>query len=411
MSQVASEAEDRAGSGPPGRAVPLLALAYLGFISLGLPDGLLGVGWPSMHEDFKVPVGAVGFVLALSTIGYVLSSVAAGYVMSRIGVGWLLAGSTALASVALTGYGLAPALPFVVGFALLLGLGSGAIDSGLNAYAADHFGARHMNWLHASYGLGAMLGPLVMSGVLGAGLAWRWGYGSVALAQAVLAITFALTVQAWTRRVPALPAADPTPQPPDIEVLAGVDVPRSTLRMPTVWLGVLTFAFYTGIEVACGLWAYTVLTEGRGLAAGVAGTCVSAYWGSLFVGRLVFGGLADRLGVASVLLFSMIGMVAGAALIAIPTAAWVTVVGLILLGGSAAPVFPLLTLTTSDRVGADHATRAIGLQIGAAGLAGAAIPAGIGLLLGWFGSNALGVALAALSGVMIALYLAATRTS
>jgi fucose permease len=361
-----------------------------------------------MRQDFGVPVGAVGFVLALSTTGYVLSSVAAGYILSRIGVGWLLAGSTGLASVALTGYGLAPRLPVVVGFALLLGLGSGAIDSGLNAYAADHFGARHMNWLHASYGLGATVGPLVMTAVLGSGLAWRWGYGSVALAQAVLATAFALTVKAWENHGSApVPAA--VTAPVEGVTSAGPAAPQSTLRMPAVWLGVLTFAVYVGIEVATGLWAYTLLTEGRGMAAGLAGGCVSAYWGSLFVGRLVFGVLADWLGVDSVLLFCMIGMAVGAVLLAIPTSAWLAVTGLVLLGGSAAPVFPLLTLTTSERVGADHASRAIGLQVGGAGLSGAVIPAGIGVLIGWFGTSMLGVTLAALGAVMIAFYLAAVR--
>ena len=181
----------------------LLLLAYLAFVSLGLPDGLLGVGWPSIRGDFGVPTEAVGWVLTAGTVGYLTSSVLAGFTLARVGVGVLLAGSTLLASLALTGYSVSPVLAVLVGCALLLGLGSGAVDSGLNAYAAGAFGARHMNWLHAFFGLGVAIGPLIMTAVLSAGLAWRWGYGIVAAAQLVLAIAFALTVRAWRRDAPA----------------------------------------------------------------------------------------------------------------------------------------------------------------------------------------------------------------
>ncbi|MGW5670496.1 MFS transporter, partial [Micromonospora sp. NPDC003776] len=178
----------------------LLLLAYLAFVSLGLPDGLIGVGWPSIRVDLGVPTEAVGVVLTAGTVAYLTSSVLAGFTLARLGVGWLLAGSTLLASVALTGYALTPALALMVGFALLLGLGSGAIDAGLNAYAAGAFGPRHMNWMHAFFGLGVAIGPLIMTGVMGAGLSWRWGYGLVAAAQLALATAFALTVRAWRDR-------------------------------------------------------------------------------------------------------------------------------------------------------------------------------------------------------------------
>lgn len=394
--------------------MPLL-LAYLGFVSLGLPDGLLGVAWPSMRADFGVAVGAVGFVLTLGTTGYLISSVSAGYLLARVGVGWLLAASTALVGLALAGYGLAPVLGVVVGCALLLGLGSGAIDSGLNAYAAANFGARHMNWLHAFFGLGATLGPLVMTGVLAAGLAWRWGYGLVAVAQAVLSAAFVLTVRTWRAGRPAanaaaaerhLAAGPPPAGPPPAGLTAGAVRQPRTWAMPVVWLGVLVFGVYTGIEVGAGLWAYSLLTEDRGLSGEVAGGCVSAYWGSLFAGRVLYGLVADRLRSGPVVFACMVVMAAGAALLAAPAPAWAAVTGLILIGGFAAPVFPLLTLTTADRVGQAHADRAIGMQMGAAGLGGALLPAGIGVVLGRFGPGALGTALVVLAAIMLAVYVA-----
>ncbi|KAB1942557.1 MFS transporter [Micromonospora sp. ALFpr18c] len=380
----------------PPRAA-LLLLAYLAFVSLGLPDGLLGVAWPSIRADFDVPTKAVGLLLTAGTVGYLTSSVLAGFTLARVGVGALLAGSTLLASLALIGYTVSPGLTVIVCCALLLGLGSGAIDSGLNGYAAGAFGPRHMNWLHAFFGLGVAIGPLIITGALSAGLAWRWGYGIMAAAQLALAAAFALTVRAWQRRAPAEPGATPAPSTPPVPV-------RSTLLLPAVWSGAAGFALYVAIEVSAGLWAFLLLTEGRGLGAAVAGVCVSAYWGSLFVGRVVQGVVAERLGSRLVLRASLAGMTVGAALIAVPGSAALAVLGLVVVGFAAAPVFPLLTLTTADRVGAAHADRAIGLQIGAAGLGAALVPGGLGVLIDMLSVQVLGPALVVLALALIVLY-------
>ncbi|MEV6367436.1 MFS transporter [Micromonospora musae] len=405
----------------------LLLLAYLAFVSLGLPDGLIGVGWPSISADFRVPTEAVGLVLTASTAGYLTSSVLAGFTLARLGVGWLLAGSTILAALALTGYTVSPGLAMVIASAVVLGLGSGAIDSGLNAYAAGALGARHMNWLHAFFGLGVAIGPLIMTGALGAGQSWRWGYGIVAAAELALATAFVLSVRAWRQRGPAADAPDTADAPVaavgdavsgpagSVGVVAEPAAPvrpvpvRETLRLPAVWLGALAFAVYVAVEVSAGLWAFLLLTSGRGLTDGVAGLCVSAYWGSLFLGRVVQGVTAERLGAAGVLRGSLLGMAAGAALIALPAPAWVAVVGLVVVGFAAAPVFPLLTLTTADRVGAAHAERTIGLQVGTSALGAAVVPAGIGLLISNTSVQALGPALLALAVALIALHAAASR--
>jgi fucose permease len=377
----------------PARA-SLLLLAYLGFISLGLPDGLLGVGWPAIRDEFGVPTAAVGFVLAVGTAGYLTSSVVGGFTIARLGVGWLLTASTVTASAALTGYALSPTFVVLVCFAFLLGLGSGAVDSGLNAYAASAFGPRHMNWLHAFFGFGVALGPLIMTGVLQAGLSWRWGYVIVAGAQVVLAVAFGLRVRAWADR-PVAAEAGPTPV---------VVRSRDTLTLPAVWISALSFAIYVAIEMGAGLWAFLLLTEGRGLGVTAAGICVSAYWGSLFAGRIVFGLVAERIGSRVVLTGGLVGMLAGTVLVALPAPAPVTVAGLMIIGFAAAPVFPLMTLTTADRVGAAHADRAIGLQIGAAGLGGAVIPAGIGKILEVYGAVWLGPTLVVAATVLLTLH-------
>ena len=377
----------------------LLLLAYLGFISLGLPDGLLGVGWPAIRDDFDVSTAAVGFVLAVGTAGYLTSSVAAGFTIARLGVGWLLTASTVTASAALTGYALSPVFVVVVCLAFLLGLGSGAVDSGLNAYAASAFGPRHMNWMHAFFGFGVAIGPLIMIAVLQAGHSWRWGYAIVAASQVLLAIAFGLRVRAWGESRPDPPSA------------AGHPGGRSwaTLALPAVWVGALSFALYVAIEVGAGLWAFLLLTEGRGLGVAAAGICVSAYWGALFVGRIVFGLVAERIGSHSVLTMGLLGMLTGTVLVALPGPAPVTVVGLVIIGFAAAPIFPLMTLTTAERVGAHHADRAIGLQIGAAGLGGAVIPAGIGKILEVYGVHLLGPTLVVGAVLLFVLHLLAVR--
>ncbi|MGH3683391.1 MAG: MFS transporter, partial [Natronosporangium sp.] len=211
------------------------------------------------------------------------------------------------------------------------------------------------------------------------------------------------TVRAW-RDGPA-----PAPDPP-----TRVRGTR-TLALPAVWRGVAAFVAYAGVELGAGLWAYTLLTSGRGMGEQLAGLAVSAYWGSLFVGRLLVGAVAERIGTHRVLTGSLAGIVAGAALVALPVpgsvAGPVAAAGLMLVGLASAPVFPLLTLTTAERVGDGHADRAIGVQVGAAALAGAALPAGIGVLIGRFGPEVLGPCVLGFGLLLAALYLPTRRSA
>ncbi|HEX6234206.1 MAG TPA: MFS transporter [Jiangellaceae bacterium] len=383
----------RAGTTPAA-----LLLAYVAFISLGLPDGLLGVGWPFISTDLGVPLDSVGLLLIAGTIGYMTASVLTGFTLARVGIGWLLTGSTLVVALALAGYSGAPVLAVLVGLALLVGLGSGGIDSGLNAYAAATFGPRHMNWMHAFFGIGMAIGPLVMTVVLAAELSWRWGYGVVAIAQVLLAATFAISARRWPPHRP--PVAD-LPAPPHIPI-------RETLALPAVWYGALAFALYVAVEISVGLWSFVLLTQGRGLDKTVAGICVSAYWASLFVGRIVQGIVSERLGSHRVLRGSLAAMVAGTMLVAVPAPGWVAVAGLLVIGFAAAPVFPLLTLTTADRVGAQHTDRTVGVQMAAAGLGGAVIPSAVGVLLERVGVETLGPALMTLSVVLLVLFMIST---
>ena len=175
----------------------LLALAYVGFLSLGLPDGLLGVAWPEMRARFALPQGALGGLLATATAGYVAASFAAGWLLRRMRIGGLLALSCLATALSLLGYASAPAWLAVVAWGALAGLGAGAIDAGINAYVASHHSARTVNWLHACYGIGAAAGPALMSAVLMRGLGWERGYLLVGGAQLALAAAFAASYGRW----------------------------------------------------------------------------------------------------------------------------------------------------------------------------------------------------------------------
>jgi fucose permease len=194
----------------------LVGLAYLGFVSIGLPDGLLGVAWPSIRAYFDLPLDALGALLIMFTMGYLLSSFNSGRLLTHINVGSLLALSCLATAVSLLGYALAPQWWMMVVLGMLAGLGAGAIDAGLNTYAATHFSARSVNWLHACYGVGATIGPLLMTSVLMADRPWQWGYGMVGVWQLLLAGGFGLTYQWWpiTSASAKTPAAAPVTPPP-----------------------------------------------------------------------------------------------------------------------------------------------------------------------------------------------------
>jgi fucose permease len=266
---------------------------------------------------------------------------------------------------------------------VLFGLGFGALDTALNAHAARHFGARDINWMHASYGLGATIGPVLVTTLLSVGRGWRQAYGLMALLQAALAGLLVLARRGWPSS-----ASPPGPVP------AGPPAPRAKLAV----VGALTFAAVeTGVESAAGIWGYLYLTAGRGLPGAAAGVAVAAYWAMMCAGRVVLGPVAERLGARRVLAVAVAGVPFGAALMTLPGPGALAVAGLMLLGLAAAPVFPLLTLIT-------RSTRMVSLQVAASAVGGAALPAGLGLVIGAAGAQTLAPSLLALGLAMAGLY-------
>lgn len=380
--------------GPRRPPAPLLvALASVAFVSLGLPDGLLGVAWPSIRASFALPLDALGALLVAFTSGYVTSSFCGGWVLARLGLGSVLSASTLLTAVSLLGYAGAPSWRVMVPLTAMAGLGAGAIDTGVNAYASIHLGPRLMNWLHACFGLGAATGPLVMTAVLGAGRPWRDGYALVGLAQLGLAGAFALTASAWTRAAAENEGADEKPGPP-----SGF----RSLRRAASWFGALTFFLYVGLEAGFGVWSYTLLTEGRGMPAAEAGLCVSVFWGGLTVGRLLGAFLGGSVPVTRVLRGCLLVISAAAGLLAADVSNALSFAAVALAGLACGPVFPSLMSTTPARVGEEDVPGTVGLQVAGAALGAALLPAAIGIVAARAGIESVGYSLLALGIVVLA---------
>jgi fucose permease len=366
------------------RPAPILfLLAYLAFVSLGLPDTVLGVAWPSLRAGFGISQSALGAVLAAGMTGYFVSGIVAGGLMNRLGVGGLLAASSGVVTLALIGYAAAPSWSLFFPVGALMGLGSGAIDAGLNGYAARHFSVRHVNWLHACWGVGASAGPVIMTAVLARGLGYRAGYGVLAAVLGAMAIAFLVTRRSWNEESPA---AAPALAPPEIESKTGFG---GALRSGRVWLLMATFFVYVGLESTVGQWCFTLLREGRGLAIESAGGWTAAYWASLTAGRVGLGFVIDRMGPDRLLRFASLGVVSGAALFA-GSSGGIGRCGLLLLGLGLAPVFPTLMARTPARVGPNIARHAVGFQVSAATLGASLLPGAVGLLVARAGLPAIG---------------------
>ncbi|MFY9570641.1 MAG: MFS transporter, partial [Blastocatellia bacterium] len=260
----------------------LIGLAYLSFVSIGLPDGLNGVAWPSIRAYFDLPIDALGSLLVMFTAGYLVSSFTSGRLLAMMSVGTLLSVSCVATAVSLFGYALAPAWWVMVALASIAGLGAGSIDAGLNTFAATEFSARMVNWLHACYGIGAASGPVIMTSVLAADHRWQRGYTIVATWQVLLAVCFGVTHK-WWPRASATSRQDAAPTG-----LVRASNLR-TLKLSVVRLSIAVFFVYTGIEAAAGTWAFSLFTESRAVSMMTAGAWVSVYWAALSVGRVLSG--------------------------------------------------------------------------------------------------------------------------
>ena len=351
----------------------IILISYLSFISLGLPDGLLGVSWPYISARHQVPLDSLGILLISFVAGYLLTSTTSGKLLTKISLGLLLTLSCCVTGVSLLAFAFSDYWFLIIVASFFLGSGGGAIDTSINTFASSRFSASTINWLHAFYGIGATSGPFIITWMLVMDNGWYNGYIVVAIVQITLSLIFVMTLKFW--KVTSDPQEPTQPTGSFAE----------SIRLPFVWITIFIFFLYSGLEIGVGQWLFTILTESRGIAAAQAGLWTSAYWGSLTLGRIVFGFILTRLPVHGVIIVALIGIVTGSFLLLLNASSHISLMAIILIGFSNAPVFPCLISVTPKRVGLKHTANIIGFQISAAMVGGALLPASAGLLTDYFG--------------------------
>jgi fucose permease len=370
----------------------LLTIAYLGFISLGLPDPVAGVAWPSVRDVFGLHQSSFGLVFIALGCGYCASGFFGGKLTQVLGLGNLLWFSSVLVAVAMFGSGFAVSWTMFVACACIWGLGSGGIDAGLNAYGSRHFSSRQMNWLHACYSFGATLGPLLMTAMIWQLGSWRMGYYVVGSLLFAMGMLFLVTRNDWET-----PLSDQNTSTSPVSI-------RTVLSSKLVWLQIVMFLVYVGLEFTTGQWCYTVLTESRGVTPEFAGILAGCYYLSIGVGRVIAGMIAPRIGVDSILYYAMRLTLVGTICYSLNVSAEFSALGLILTGLGLAPIFPSLMMLTPVRLGDAYATHAVGFQV-SAGMIGTAIIPGVAGIF----AERMGLQIIPYLGIVLAVILFATH--
>lgn len=371
-----------------------VTIVALAFAALGLPDGALGVAWPSVRRDFGLPVSGLGSLLLVMMAGHLVASLGSGPAAARLGSGRLLLWSNLAYAASAFGFAFAPGWWPLLAAGLLAGAGAGLIDAGLNSYAAARVSPAVLTLLHACFGAGATVGPMVLSRVLAAGRSWRGGYVVIACALCAMTLGLALSRRILDGGGSPLTGTAPASGPRLLE----------TLGRPGVWLGALLFCLYAGLEATPGRWAYSLLAEARGVAPERAAVAAAAYWGSITVGRLSWGFASRRLAPRTVLRGCLVCAPVGALFVWTGSDGPLAVIGLVFLGLCFAPIFPLLIALTPERVGAGHAGHAIGLQVAAGTLGTGVLPAAIAFVARSTGLEVVGPFLFVAALATLALY-------
>lgn len=336
----------------------LLAIIYLAFISLGLPDTMLGSAWPEMHLQLAVPVSYAGIISMLIATGTVIASLTSDLLTRRLGTGRVTALSVALTAAALLGFSLAPSFWVLCLIALPYGLGAGAVDVALNNYVAIHFHARHMSWLHCFWGIGATLGPYIMGACLTGGWGWHGGYRTVGFIQLALTACLFLTLPLWRGARTQVNGAsvEQTPSPGALALL----------RLPGVKADLLALFAYQGLEQTIGLWAASFMVMARGISAQQAATWAALFYLGMTLGRLLSGFLTLRFTDQAMVRLGQGVTALGILLTVLPLGHLTLCAGLLCLGLGCAPIYPSLLHETPSNFGIALSQAVMGLLMACA---------------------------------------------
>lgn len=350
----------------------LLAIIYVAFISLGLPDSLLGSAWPVMYRELGVPISLAGIITMIIAGGTIVSSLLSDKLTRKWGAGLVTAASVFLTAVALFGFSFSSSFLLLCIWAVPYGLGAGAVDAALNNYVALHYASRHMSWLHCFWGVGAAVSPYIMSYSLTSGAGWQNGYRTVSLIQIILTVFLFASLPLWKKN--KIPNTETSPREGGLPI-------HKVFRITGVPFVLISFFAYCALESTAMLWASSYLVQVRGI-----DTEAAAQFGSLFFlgitfGRLLCGFIADKTGDINLIRIGICILAAGILLILIPfTADFFSLTGFLVVGLGCAPIYPSIIHATPYRFGKENSQSIIGIQMASAYVGSTFMPPLFGLI-------------------------------
>lgn len=351
----------------------LLIIIYLSFISLGLPDALLGSAWPSMYPQFDVPVSYAGMISMIIALGTVVSSLQSDRLTRKLGTGKVTAFSVALTAVALFGFSISHSFIALCLWAVPYGLGAGSVDASLNNYVALHYKSRHMSWLHCMWGVGASIGPYVMGAMLTGGKAWNSGYRVIAVLQVVLTAILLFSLPLWKKRPQLVTENGEEKEAKAMSI-------REVVALKGAKEILLCFFCYCAMEQTAGLWASSYLTLYKGVPAQTAAWFGSMFFIGITIGRALSGFVTMKLNDRQMIRLGEAIVAAGTVMMLLPFGEAVSLAGLIVIGFGCAPIYPCVIHSTPAHFGEDKSQAIIGIQMACAYVGTCLMPPLFGLI-------------------------------
>ena len=349
----------------------LLAVIYLSFISLGLPDALLGSAWPSIYPQFDVPVSYAGLLSMIISFGTIVSSLQSDRLIRRLGTGKVTAISVAITAAALFGFSVSRSFWMLCLWAIPYGLGAGSVDASLNTYVALHYKSRHMSWLHCMWGVGASAGPYIMGFVLERGMGWNNGYRIISVVQAVLTAVLLFSLPLWKKGG----ERGGDRQPAGRALSLG-----EIFRIPGALQIIACFFCYCALEQTTGLWASSYMTLYRGISAETAASFTGMFYIGITAGRALSGFITMRFSDTQMIRMGQAVIGAGVLTMLLPFGKSPLLIGLVLIGLGCAPIYPCIIHSTPSLFGADRSQAIIGVQMASAYVGSCLMPPLFGLL-------------------------------
>lgn len=351
----------------------LLFIIYIAFISLGLPDGLLGAAWPTMYVDIGAPVSSAGVISMVIALGTIISALCSDKLTYLLGAGKVTAISVAMTCVALFGFAYSSSMSALILWAVPYGLGAGSVDAALNNYVAVHYTSRHMSWLHCMWGLGASVGPYLMGYAVSSAKGWEQGYLYVGYIQIVLTVILILSLPLWKGR------NDRTGDGKNKD--AGKPMKfTDIMKVPGVKAVLITFFCYCALESTTGLWATSYLQLTKGVKEGTAASMASLFYIGITVGRAVNGFLTIKLSDTKLIRLGQGLVLAGVLLLVLPLGIGFTFAGIVVVGLGCAPIYPCVIHSTPARFGEERSQAIIGVQMASAYIGTMIMPPIFGVL-------------------------------